>query len=93
MERIDAAWLVMLLIGAGAAVIAFLLKRAVAQHDECLDEHGRAITALRVDVAKTQSDGLALAEQLRVLRHDVRDVKHGVDGIANNIIQLLGKGK
>lgn len=82
-------WLFTGLIGAGGAVIAWLLNRAVAQQDEKIDEaHDGVkecrgdITDLKVGVAKALAGNDALSEQMRVLRHDVREVKHGVDGIA-----------
>ena len=88
-------WLVQAGVGVGGGLIMLLLNRAIsrmdadlADHKDSLDGHDAAITDLKVGVARAQAGTEALAEQMRQVRHDLRDVKQGVDGIARH---LMGK--
>lgn len=90
-ENLTAASLIMLFIGVGVSMIAYLGKRMIDEQDSKLDDHERDITALKVDVAKAQGSTDALADQIRVLRHDVRDVKSAVDGVARHLMNITSR--
>lgn len=87
-------WLLTGFIGVGGTLIAWLLNRTIGEQDAKIDDAADGvaanrtdITALKVDVARALSGNDALGEQLRVLRHDVREVKQGVDGITHILMQ------
>ena len=104
-------WIAFGLIAVGTAIISWLLNRSISQLDQTLEDHtqkheghSKDISEMRVDLAKTQSGNEALSESMRLLRHDVREVKIGVDvyfkeirdkqdAFFQKLVDLLGRAK
>lgn len=77
-----------------------LLRRTVNQQDETIRSQGEqirtntgTISDLRVEIARHQSNHQALADQLRLLRDDLGEVKEGIVSMNGDIKALLQRVK
>lgn len=93
-------WVALGVVSIGGALITWLLSRTVGQMDKLLDDHDarhtsheKAISDLRVDVARAHSGNEALTEHVRLLRHDVKEMRTGLDVYFQRIMELIGGRK
>jgi predicted nucleic acid-binding Zn-ribbon protein len=104
-------WVAFGLIAIGTALISWLLNRSISHLDQTIDDHSKKhekhsddISKIHVDLAKTQSGNEAMNESVRLLRHDVKEMKIGVDVYFKEIrdkqdvffqkvVDLLGRAK